>query len=295
MRTTTNRRMRRSTAGAAAAACLAALAAAPGASAQTGVGPADTIIGSLSGGVQQPHAYTCDEHHPVVVAQIDGVRDSLKTRFPSMSVMAARGYSPYADAPIAALSGQGHWLNPNMLNDGHIMDPKYPEGILVDRWGRPIGVMYITDDPDSPGPDMYVAEDGTPCNAWHYHTEVFADAYWYAYKYGWSDDVSEGDLDPEPRSPDLMHVWAYGPYSDQWSHEEPSSGMPGQPTPEEQLALIGGPKPPTAGMKIPPSARKAITVMRKKHLASALKGVRANKAARKAAARRAAARRASSR
>ncbi len=279
MRSTTRRR---SAARAVIVAGLAALATAPTAVAQTGVGPADTVIGSLNGGVQQPHKYQCDENNPIVVAQIEGVRDSLKTRFPSMSVMAARGYTPYVDAPVAAQQGQGHWLNPNLLNDGHIMDPKYPEGILVDMWGRAIGVMYIEDDPDTPGPDMYVAEDGTPCNAWHYHTETFADSYWYLYKYGWSNDVSEGDLEPEPRSPDLMHVWAFGPYAQQWSHNKPSEGMPGQPTPEEQLELIGGAKPPTFGLKVPPAARSAIKAYRKKYLASALKGVRAHQLARRA-------------
>jgi len=289
MKSTTDRRARRSTARATALACLAGLAVAPGALAQTGVGPADTVIGSLNGGVQQPHKYICDPTRAEVKYQIEGVQDSLKSRYPSMSVMASRGYAPYLDAPIAIQQGQGHWLNPNMINDGHIMDPAYPEGILVDVWGRPIGVMYIEDAPETPGPDMYMDDTtGVACNAWHYHTEIAADTYWDLYKYGWSPALSEGDYEPEPRSPDLMHVWAYGPYSDQWDHNKPKSGMPGQPTAEEQLALIGGPKPPMLGQTVPPPARLAIKSMRAKYLASSLKGVRAHKAARKAAARRAA-------
>ena len=283
MKNITDNRRRTSTVRATVLACMAGLAVTPGAFAQTGVGPVDTVVGSFAGGVQTPHKYLCDENNPVVKAQITGVQDSLKTRFPSMSVMAARGFSPYVDAPIAAQQGQGHWLNPNMINDGHIMDPRFPEGILVDMYGRPIGVMYIEDSPSTPGPDMYVAEDETPCNAWHYHTEFFADTYWDVYKYGWSDALSKGDYEPEPRSPDLMHVWAYGSYADQWKHDKPKSGMPGQPTPSEQLALIGGIQPPTGGMT--PAARVAIKSMRTKYLASALKGVRAERA-RKAVARR---------
>lgn len=251
----TENRSRRRTAKAVVAGCLVALACAPAASAQTGVGPVDTIVGSLSGGVQKPHDYVCDENNPAVRYVIDGVRDSLKTRFPDMATMAARGYAPYIDAPIAMQQGQGHWLNPNFLRDGHMMDPRYPEGILVDKWNRPIGVMFIADDPYIPGPDMYVAEDGTPCNAWHYHTETAADAYWYLYKYLWTKDIQNGDIEPPDRTPDLMHVWAYGDYKYQWNHgTPPKSQLPGDPKPEEIPAIIGGPKPPTG--LLPPVTKR---------------------------------------
>lgn len=238
---------------------------APVASAQTGVEPVDTVvrsaqtvIKSLSGGVESPHKYACEENHPVVQDMINGVRDSLKTRFPDYVTMLARGFAPYLDAPLAQSLGEGHWLNPDFLEDGHIMDPKYPEGILVDKWNRPIGVMFITDHPNQPGPDMYVAEDGTPCNAWHYHTETAADTYWYLYKYLWSDAIENGELEPEPRSPDLMHVWAYGDYKYQWSHATPpASELPGDPSPEEIPDIIGGPRVPTGPIPpIPPTTKR---------------------------------------
>lgn len=163
---------------------------------------------------------------------------------------------------------QGHWINPNFIEDvypeGHpkagkpiIMDPDYPESILVDKWNRPIGVMFITEDPYMPGPDMYVDQaTGKPCNAWHYHTETMADAYWYAYKYGFSGDTYSGDPDDltlPDRTPDLMHVWRYGPYSQQWDHRAPEQKyMPGDPDSYEEIkAAIGGPRLPVPD-EIPP-------------------------------------------
>jgi hypothetical protein len=261
---------------AATVACLVALATAPAAMAQlpntgleppaTGVGPVDTVVGALSGGVQKPHEYVCDEDNPVVKSIIGGVRDSLTNVFPDITTMAARGFAPYADAPLFGFSGrQGHWLNPNYIGDvypaGHpkagqprLMDPYHPESILVDRWNRPIGVMFIADDPYVPGPDMYVDEEtGVPCNGWHYHTEIMADSYWYAYKYLYSGDLAEGDIEPPDRTPDLMHVWRYGDYKYQWNHAAPPQDqMPGDPSsPEEIKAMVGGFRDP--GIDPPPT------------------------------------------
>lgn len=244
----------------AAAACIAAFTAVPAAMAEpTGVEPADTVVNSLTGGVQKPHEYICDENRPEVQEMIQGVRDSLTNIYPNITTMVARGYAPYADAPLFGFSGrQGHWLNPGYVGDvypaGHpkagqprIMDPKHPEGILVDRWNRPIGVMFIADDPYVPGPDMYVDEvTGVPCNGWHYHTETLADTYWYAYKYGWSGDVQNGDVMPPDRTPDLMHVWRYGEYKYQWDHNAPPQDqMPGDPqSANDALQIVGGYRAP---------------------------------------------------
>lgn len=244
----------------AAATCVAAFATAPSAiAAPTGVGPVDTVINSLSGGVQTPHPYICDERRAEVQFVIQGVRDSLSNSFPDITTMAARGYAPYVDAPLFGLSGrQGHWLNPGFVGDvypaGHakagqprLMDPQHPEGILVDRWNRPIGVMFIADDPHVPGPDMYIDSDsGESCNAWHYHTETLADAYWYAYKYGWSGDTQNGNVIPPDRTPDLMHVWRYGDYQYQWQHNAPPQNqMPGDPaSAEDARGIVGGPRLP---------------------------------------------------
>ena len=242
-----------------------ALAIAPAAMGQgikppaTGIEPVDTVVGSLTGGVQQPHAYTCKEDRPEVQAMITGVRSSLSTIYPDITTMIARGYFPYADAPLFGLSGrQGHWINPGYIEDvypeGHpkagqprLMDPEHPESILVDRWNRPIGVMFIADHPDKPGPDMYVDEEtGVPCNGWHYHTETTADAYWYAYKYLWSGDLLEGEVMPPDRTPDLMHVWRYGDFADQWTHQAPpQEKMPGDPGSYQEVKdIIGGPRLP---------------------------------------------------
>jgi hypothetical protein len=263
MTITVRRRGRRSII--ATAVCAAALAAAPVAFGQgvkppaTGIGPVDTVVGALSGGVQKPHDYICGENRPEVKEVITGVKRSLSTIYPNISTMAARGYAPYVDAPLFGLSGrQGHWLNPAYVEDvypaGHpkagkprLMDPEHPESILVDRWNRPIGVMFIADDPYKPGPDLYVDEEtGVPCNAWHYHTELAADAYWYAYKYGWSGDIQEGKIDPPDRTPDLMHVWRYGDYKHQWNHNAPpQEQLPGDPKSYDDVkAIVGGPRTP---------------------------------------------------
>jgi hypothetical protein len=274
MSNTQGRRWRRITT----AACVATMALAPSAMAQlpnTGIEPetgtpVDTIVGALGGGVQTPHDYVCDENHPVVKSIISGVKDSLANTFPDITTMLARGYFPYADAPLFGFSGrQGHWINPNYIQDvypaGHpkagqprLMDPYHPESILVDRWNRPIGVMFIADDPYVPGPDMYVDEEtGEACNGWHYHTEIMADTYWYAYKYGWSGDLTSGDpekLTLPDRTPDLMHVWRYGDYKDQWNHAAPPQDtMPGDPASVQDVkGIIGGPRLPGT----PPPPRK---------------------------------------
>jgi hypothetical protein len=233
--------------------CGVALAAAPAAMAQAPpdfdpLEAGETIVGALQGGVQQDHAYVCDEDNPTVKSIVEGVQEALDPqtgKFRNFAAMSTFGYMPYADAPLLGLSGgQGHWINPGYIEDGHLMDPDRPESILVDRWNRPIGVMFINDQPTDPadpstaGPDMYVGEDGTPCNGWHYHTEILADAYWYAYKYLYSDDVVNGDLQPPDRTPDLMHVWAYGADGDEWD-EQFQHGLPPKEAMAEDMAAQG--------------------------------------------------------
>lgn len=251
----------------AALACGAVLTGAPAALAQAPVDPqqaVETVQSAvdkeINGGVTS-HPYDCDENNPAVKAEVNGVKDALANLYPDISTMAARGYLPYIDAPLFGMSGrQGHWLNPAYIQDGHVMDPKRPEGILVDRWNRPIGVMFIADDPDVPGPDMYVDQTtGVACNGWHYHGELAADAYWYAYKYLYSGDTLNGDLQPPDRTPDLMHVWAYGAsscdkpgnFKYQFQHEEPPAEfMPGDPQSAGDVRnLVGGARSPVDGPK----------------------------------------------
>jgi hypothetical protein len=226
----------------------------------TGIGPVDTIIGSLSGGITS-HKFKCDENHPKVKALIQGVRDSLKYSYPDISTMLARGYVPYFDAPLFGLSGrQGHWMNAAYMDDGHIADPQRPEAILTDKWFRPIGVMFIEDEPEKPGPNLYTAEDGTPCNIWHYHAEITADSYWWLYKYLWSDDVSQGDIEPEDRSPDLAHVWRYGDYQYQWNHAAPPADqLPGDPGPQELPCIVTAIRPPGYPLDCTQKGKKVLT------------------------------------
>ena len=247
-------------------ACVGALVMAPGALAQTDddFDPVKGVNDIVSPGGITSHSFDCEESRPEVQDIVQGVKRSLKVIYPNISTMTARGFYAYFDAPLFGVSGgQGHWLNPGFLEDGHVMDPERPEGILTDKWNRPIGVMFITDDPDSRGPDLYVADDGTPCNAWHYHSEITADSYWHLYRYGWRGDLSRGDWQPDERSPDLMHVWAYGAdgigtkadgtqenlYKYQWTHAKPPDRyMPGNPdSPEDFRNIVGGPRTPVDG------------------------------------------------
>jgi hypothetical protein len=261
MSNTNSRRMRRLGTKAVMACSLALMAMAPSAVAQvpvTGIEPVDTVLGSVNGGVQKPHDYICDENRPEVQAIVKGVQNSLANVYPDITTLAARGYAPYADAPLFGLSGrQGHWLNPNFIGDVYppgnpkagqprIMDPEHPESVLVDRWNRPIGVMFIADDPYVPGPAMYKDEKtGVDCNGWHYHTETMADAYWYAYKYLYSGDLERGDVMPPDRTPDLMHVWRWGAsgadFKYQFSHNTPPDGVLADPSSASDVkAMIGG-------------------------------------------------------
>lgn len=154
----------------------------------------------------------CDENHPAVKKLIGGVQKSLAENFVNIPTMTARGFIPYFDAMLPGGyppggEGIGHWLNPDWIEDGHLMDPTRPESILTDEWNRPIGMMFIAEE-DTDGPVIYTNKDGTPCSPWHPHTDMPARFSWWFYEMVYGGRALKGDVDIDPVTPMLLHVWA---------------------------------------------------------------------------------------
>jgi len=130
----------------------------------------------------------------------------------------ARGYFPYYDAFIPVpepATRVSHWLNPWFFNDGDVLDPKRPEGILLDEWYRPIGFMFISDI-GKPGPAVYVAEDGTVCRPWHPHDDEAARSFYAYYRVLW-----QGRFDVPEQTPEMMHVWVKNRHGTFSAHDYP--------------------------------------------------------------------------
>lgn len=162
-----------------------------------------------SAGDGHGHATGCDDNHPATRALVKEVQESLATTYKDIAALIALGYHPYFDFLVPGgypPGGEGisHWLNPNYIDDGIVLDPRRPESVLLDNWNWPIGVMFITD-PDVAPPPVYVNDDGTACSPWHPHTDVPARFGWYYYRAVYDRQV-EGDFPAQ--TPEMMHVWA---------------------------------------------------------------------------------------
>lgn len=193
------RRWRRTFATTVATACgVAALAATPSALADEKHKHGDSV---------------CDENHPAVQKLIGEVQASIRNSFPDLITMQVRGFIPYFDAmvggyPIGSPERIGHWLNPDWIEDGRIMDPTRPESILTDEYHRPIGFMFIADEND-PGPPVYVDEEtGKKCSPWHPHTDLPATFSWWFYETVYGGRPYQGEVEMDPVTPMLLHVWA---------------------------------------------------------------------------------------
>ena len=157
------------------------------------------------------HATSCADDHPVSKALVTEVQGELATTYKDIAALVALGYHPYFDSLIPGgypPGGEGisHWINPNYIDDGVVLDPKMPETILLDNWNWPIGMMFIND-PGVPPKPVYVNDDGKACSPWHPHTDYPARFGWYYYR-AMYDREMEGEVPAQ--TPEMMHVWAIG-------------------------------------------------------------------------------------
>lgn len=179
------------------------------------------------------HAGGCTDDHPTSVALVAEVQGELATTYKDVAALIALGYHPYFDSLVPGgypPGGEGisHWINPNYIDDGVVLDPHRPETILLDDWYWPIGMMFIND-PGVPPVPVYVNDDGTACSPWHPHTDAPARFGWYYYR-----AVYDRSLEDEvpAQTPEMMHVWAVpNPAGVYAAHDYPPrevrSGPPG--------------------------------------------------------------------
>jgi hypothetical protein len=182
------------------------------------------------------HATGCADDHPTTLGLVGEVQGELATTYKDIAALVALGYHPYFDSLVPGgypPGGEGisHWINPNYIDDGVVLDPQRPETILLDDWYWPIGMMFINDPGVAPVP-VYVNDDGTACSPWHPHTDAPARFGWYYYRAVY-DRSMEGEVPAQ--TPEMMHVWAIpNPAGVYAAHDYP---------PREERAGAPGPVP----------------------------------------------------
>lgn len=141
---------------------LVGTAGATGDSPETGFkcGYDDPIRGS-DGHAMAPYHDACADDHPETKRLREDCRDVLDRKYPNVGALVADGYIPYFDKVIPGpeFEGYSHWLNPEYIDNGAMLDPERPESVLVDNntW-CPIGVMFIAD-AGAEGDPVYVECD----------------------------------------------------------------------------------------------------------------------------------------
>jgi hypothetical protein len=185
-------------------------------------------------GGHHDHYAGCADTHPVTIALRSEVQRALDSVYKDVVALVALGFHPYFDSLVPGgypPGGEGisHWLNPNHIDNGNVLDPWKPEAILLDEWNNPIGMMFINDVGVAPKP-VYVNDDGTACSPWHPHTDMPARVAWYYYRAIYDREMG-GDI-PE-QTPEMMHVWAIdNPAGVYAAHDlPPSENRQGPPGP----------------------------------------------------------------
>ena len=150
-------------------------------------------------------------------AAADAVYASLLAsveRYRDPEVARAAGYQ------VGEIRGPDHHAhNPDLIGDGHILDPEYPESLIYARSiDGPVlvGVMFAMDGLSDPGPRI-----GGPITVWHSHENLC---------FSITPVALAGLLSPYGVCPlgsvnirvtgEMLHVWvAPGvPYEDRWGH-----------------------------------------------------------------------------
>lgn len=169
----------------------------------------------------------CSDDHPATLDIVARVRYSLEHVYTDIVVLTAMGYHPYFDILVP---GYTHWIKPQFIDDGVVLDPLMPESILVDHWNRPRGVMFIEESTE-PGPPVYVNDDGTECYPWHPHTDQPARFGWMWYRAIYDGSWQDGSMEYPDQTPAMMHVWSETTYGAYAAHDYPPPSAPPGPLP----------------------------------------------------------------
>lgn len=183
-----------------------------------------------------PYA-NCYDDHPAAAALRAAVTHQLTHVYNDVVVLTAMGYHPYFDIVIPGIT---HWLKPQFIDDGFVMDPTQPESILVDEWNRPVGVMFIEESTQE-GPAVYTISDeeseafprkgNGECNPWHPHTDAPARFGWMWYRAMYDGSATDGSMEFPDETPSMMHVWVNNPNGTFNGHDYPESEGPPGPIP----------------------------------------------------------------
>ena len=135
---------------------------------------------------------------------------------------------PYRDPQVAREAGYQvgeihgtdyHAQNPDLIDDGRILDPRYPESIIyAESVDGPVlvGVMFEMDGLSDPGPRI-----GGPITVWHSHENICFSLAPVALA-GLRSPYGVCPLGSVniPATGEMLHVWVMPgvPYEDQWGH-----------------------------------------------------------------------------
>jgi len=177
----------------------------------------------------------CDDDHPASREIQADVGEALERKYPTVGALIDDGFVPYLD--FFADGDWSHWINPEYIGDGSMVDPERPESVLVDHtWWRPIGVMFVATDEGEPvdrPPSVYTEEGeaARTCLPWHAHVGLPGRHAWWKYRnaYGGTAGRSEGGY--PCRTPWMMHVWIHAHPESIYAHAAPDArgGPPASP------------------------------------------------------------------
>ncbi|WP_226005586.1 hypothetical protein [Natrinema salinisoli] len=167
----------------------------------------------------------CADDHPATTELRSAVRDTLETRYSNVETLLEVGYKPYFDTLETGDDSWSHWLSPEFIGDGELLDPERPESVLVDnRSWQPIGVMFIaTLDGDSVEPPAVYGEETSEerCSPWHAHTGLPGRFAWWYYRRAYEGDFQDGDREFPCRTPCMLHVWTVDHPESVYAHDAP--------------------------------------------------------------------------
>ncbi len=169
----------------------------------------------------------CADDHPATADLRSAVATALESRVPDVDALLEAGYKPYFDTLESGDDSWSHWLSPEFIGDGDLLNPERPESVLVDNeaW-RSIGVMFIATrdgEPVEPPPAVYGDGDAAAdrCSPWHAHTGLPGRFAWWFYRQTYEGDAREGDLEFPCRTPCMLHVWTVDHPESVYAHDAP--------------------------------------------------------------------------
>lgn len=168
----------------------------------------------------------CADDHPATVDLHSAVTDALESRYPDVDALLEAGYKPYFDTLETGDDSWSHWLSPDFIGDGDLLNPERPESVLVDNetW-RSIGVMFVATQEGASVEPPAVYGDGDAaadrCSPWHAHTGLPGRFAWWFYRQTYEGAAADGDLEFPCRTPCMLHVWTVDHPESVYAHDAP--------------------------------------------------------------------------